>query len=379
MRSEVEASKAVAGPRPDVRRNDGRRRRRQALVACGWVLGAAAFSPRVDAGVPIPKVLNNDHHFGELWINDVVSHTFRIHNAGDGDLELIDALANCPCLKIERFDRRIGPGQTGEILVGLDTSRYVYGRFNYRLTVFTNVPGDPQLELKLGGVLREHIQRGHVDPVTGRVTGVGAGFRRLTSEQTGRMIVPLSNQTDAPATLVLASPAQQGCFYVDLEELEPGMKWRLVVDAKPPYQPYQNEAVVELATNLKEQPIVRVTCTAYVPPRLEFRPYPLVPNPAFAVREVNFFNNGDRPVKVLDITTDDPRVLADIVEKQPGKHYLLRVVMPIGYVPPPQGHRITVRTDDAEEPTLVLPFSSAGAADTTDETAGASAPAPSGG
>lgn len=367
MRSEVETLKTVTAPDRNARRTGGWRDRRGAQVVCGLVLGAAAFSPCVEAGVPIPKVLNKDHNFGELWINDVVSHTFRIHNAGDGDLELIDALANCPCLKIERFDRRIGPGQTGEILVGLDTSRYVYGRFNYRLTVFTNVPGEPQLELKLGGVLREYIQRGHFDPATGRVTGVGAGFRRLTPDQTGRMIVPLSNQTDAPATLVLASPAQQGCFDVDLEEVEPGMKWRLVVDAKPPYQPYQNEAIVELATNLKEQPVVRVTCTAYVPPRLEFRPYPLVPNPAFAVREVNFFNNGDSPVKVLEVTTDDPRVLADVVEKQPGKHYLLRVVMPIGYVPPPQGHRITVRTDDPKEPTLVLPFAPAGAADAADE------------
>lgn len=316
-------------------------------------MAAAAFSAVLfsaagmcHAGVPIAKVQNNGHDFGEVWINDKVAHGFKILNAGDGELEILDAVTHCPCVQVTRLDRRIEPGKTGEVLVQLDSSAHVYGKINQRITLITNVPGDPEVELKFHGLLREYIER----------SPVGAGFLRVGKDETVEKEIKLANRTDKPVALELATPAQVGCFSFSLEETAAGKEWLLRVQAAPPYQPYLNEARVQIKTGVKEQPLVHVTCTAYVPPRLELRPFPLVANPAFALREVKFINNGPEPVQVRKVTCDDPRLKADVVEKKAGSEYVIRVVMPIGYTPAEPGHVITIETDDAEDPVVKLPF-----------------------
>lgn len=333
------------------------RRRRVAWPGSGAIALTIAFSALVSAPSraqgPAIEVSENGHDFGDIWINDRVAHTFKIRNTGDAELELLDALTDCPCITFSRFDRRIAPGKTGDVRVELDTSNYIYGRFAKRISVLTNVPSKPTIELTFKGVIREYVAR----------SPVGVGIERLDPSQSAERVVKLTNATADAITLALDSPPLTGCFSVQLVEDVQGQQWSLHVTAAPPFQAYMNETTVRLASSVPQQPIVSVHCTAYVPPRLELRPYVLIAQPAMTVREVRFINNDPDPVRVLSVSTDDPRLRADVVQGEDGRKYTVRVVMPLAYAPPDAGNVITINTDDVGEPRIELRLVSRKAAD----------------
>lgn len=322
-----------------------------AMIAA--VLSMLSCPSSVCAQGAMIEVIDNHHDFGDIWINDRVTHAFKIRNTGDAELELLHAVADCPCITFVRFDRRIAPGKTGEVRIELDTSDYIYGRFTKRIQVSTNVPSTPGVELIFKGVIREYIAR----------SPVGAGFAQLEPDQTAEQTIKLVNQTSDAATLTLDSPPNMGCFSASLTEDKPGFQWSLRVTAAPPYQSYMNEATIRLTSSIPKQPVVTVRCTAYVPPRLELRPHVLVAQPAFTLREVLFINHDEQPVRVTGVLCDDPRVRADVVEEQAGKRYKVRIVMPLAYEPPDRGNVITITTDDPGEPRLELRLVSQRASD----------------
>ncbi len=316
---------------------------------CRWLTIAlgALWAGTAQGGVPIATVLNNDHDFGTVWIGAKLDHTYRIRNDGDGVLDILDIRVSCPCTTVDAdFPRKIAPGETGRITMRLDTARNIYGSFRKSIELTTNVPRARRTDLRFRGRIKEYIER----------SPVGVGFGRMGTDQTELKVVNLTNNTDDPVILELIGPPRQGVFAVALSDVRPGTTWRLEIRAKPPYEPYQNRATIRILTGVFEQPVVTVSCTAYVAPRLELKPPYLVRNVKLGVRKVRFINNGESPVRVESVDSDDRRIKTSFVEEREGFEYELIVVMPLGFLPKPEGNRIIIHTDDSETPEVVLRF-----------------------
>ncbi len=94
---------------------------------------AVVTEPLKDAGV-IPK-------------GDKITHDFVIRNEGDAVLEITNVQPACGCTVVE-FDKSIAPGQTGKVHAVLDTTDFG-GPIGKGVTVFTNDPDTPQIELTI--------------------------------------------------------------------------------------------------------------------------------------------------------------------------------------------------------------------------------------
>lgn len=82
-------------------------------------------------------------------------HDFTIRNAGDAPLEITKVVPGCGCT-VATFDHTIAPGQTGKIHAEMDTSDF-NGGVARGITVFTNDPDHPRLELTLKVVVKPQM------------------------------------------------------------------------------------------------------------------------------------------------------------------------------------------------------------------------------
>ncbi len=285
--------------------------------------------------------------FGEVWADGPLKHAYIIRNEGDQDLRIEKVKPSCGCTLAGQFDKVIPPGGQGKIPISLKTNK-LRAKFKKFVTVNSNDPVTPTLRMQLAGTIKHHVD----------VAPANLRFSHVMEDEEHDATATITNNTGKPMELTFQSEQTIGPFSVELVEKEPGKVYEFKVHAKPPYQPKLNRATFSLKTNLKEQPKVDIPITAYLTPRLELRPHQVVVNTAPAAemkRLIRFTNNSAKPVKVLSIESDDPKIAAAYTERTPGKNYEITITIPPGHMPSPTGTLVTVKTDDPQTPTLKIP------------------------
>ena len=77
------------------------------------------------------------HDFGKVSVKGgKVSHEFTFTNAGQGNLVIVDAKADCGCTKPEYSEEPVAPGKSGKIKVTFVPNGS--GQFAKKVTVTTN-------------------------------------------------------------------------------------------------------------------------------------------------------------------------------------------------------------------------------------------------
>ena len=288
--------------------------------------------------------------FGTHWAGDSLRHAFIIHNQGDQVLKILKVKASCGCTATPNYDREIPPGGSGEIPVVLNTKK-VRSKFTKYVTVTSNDPVTPRLRLQITGEIKYYVD---VKPRRLAMGHIGE------DEEVGKT-AQLTNNTSEPMTVDLETD-RIGPFTAELIETEAGKQYTLQVTAKPPYETKLNTGKFILKTNLAQQPTIEIPVTAYLPPRLDLRPAALVLPTKLRKEQsrlIRFTNSGATPVKILSAEVGDDRLEVEIVERNPGKSYDVKLLIPAGFQPPPKGKEIflTLATDDAESPELRVPIS----------------------
>lgn len=72
--------------------------------------------------IPVAKFETMEHDFGTINQGDKVSYTYKVTNAGTGDLVISNAKASCGCTVPDYTKDPIKPGATGEIQVTFDSA-----------------------------------------------------------------------------------------------------------------------------------------------------------------------------------------------------------------------------------------------------------------
>lgn len=84
-----------------------------------------------------------------------IKHAFEIRNEGDETLAITDVRPACGCT-VARYDKQIAPGGVGRIDADVDTVSF-NGVIAKTISVYTNDPDNPRLELVVKADVRPHI------------------------------------------------------------------------------------------------------------------------------------------------------------------------------------------------------------------------------
>lgn len=313
---------------------------------------------------PIAKPDETIHDFGPVWVGPPLKHAFKIKNEGDAPLVISKVKPSCGCTIAGDYPKKLDPGQEGEFPFSMMSTK-LRGPFDKGITISTNDPVTPELRLKLKGDVKRYVE----------VVPTSANFGKITSQEPQERVINITNNTDNPLKLTLV-PSTEGKFKYELVEKSPGKQFDLHVTATPPFEEGTLKSTVMLTTNVEAQKDLQVEVMATVPTRLEVQPSVVTltaprsdsaPAAEGLARVIKFTNYGKTPTKVLEATVDDPTVTVSVTERKAGEAYTIQVQIPPGFVPPPEGRTITLKTDDAQKPVITVPIQAIAAGPTITE------------
>ncbi len=307
--------------------------------------------------VPPMAVMRADastHDFGTTWIGQKLEHTFTLTNAGTAPLDLLKVSPPFGCALVGEAPKRVAPGQSAKLTFVIDADALRKDRYEKRIGITTNDPHKPTFDLILRGQCKWYV----------RVMPMSAGFGRIKATELRERVLTIQIDYDKPVELSLAPPAA-GRFKFDLIETIAGREYKLFVNTQPPFEPGTHRFEAVIKTNIAAQPEVRVGVYAVVPSRIEAVPsyVPLqrrgkraTHRGAAQTHVIQFNNHGESPVNVLGVSCTDRAVNVELREVMAGRQYRLLVKLPANYEMPVDGAFIAIKTDDKEQPTILVPI-----------------------
>jgi thiol-disulfide isomerase/thioredoxin len=311
----------------------------------------AAGLPHPASAAPVIQADSLSHDFGSVWAGEKLDHTFTITNAGDEPLKIEKVSQSCICTIIGEYPKELAPGASGKFPFQLDTNK-VHGKYNKAVTIKSNDPATPLLRLRLRGESKHRID---VKPTSAYFGIVPPGT------QAKPRVLQITNNTDEPVKLSIGATPPKSAYTYELVETEAGKRWELVVTLKPTKTPGGARGIVLLKTDVPSEPTIAVRSFARIPERLDIMPSRIVVRPPpknvqgvtrGPTRILTLSNYGEKPVRVLEATVDDPAIKVGYVEVEPGKRYKITVQFPPQYAPPNPPRTVTVRTDDPDKPII---------------------------
>lgn len=308
--------------------------------------------PKIEGPHAILKAAEDTFDFGTVWIGPDLEHAFVIKNEGDAELKIHRVKPSCGCTIAGPYPKTIAPGESGEFPFSVKSTR-LRGSFAKWITITSNDPINPNARLQLRGEVRRYVD----------VVPPNVYFGKIHGDEPTERVLKLANNTDHPMDLTLASDLKDK-FDVELVPKTPGQLYELHVTAKPPFQPGVFREALTLNTNIDEQKRIDIDIRGSIPQRLDVSPRVINLRPSMAPakddqpirRLVRFTNYGRAPVNLVEATVDDPAIKTDINERVDGKAYTVQIEIPAGYEIPPEGRNLTLKSDDSQTPTIVVPI-----------------------
>jgi hypothetical protein len=122
----------------------------KALAAAALLLAALAAPARAE---PRLAVEPQSYDFGRVRPGKLFRQSFTLGNYGSSTLALASALGDCECLRIEGPERRtLEPGESTKLVVVFASRRY-RGRVERKLTLRSNDPERPLLEVPIAATV----------------------------------------------------------------------------------------------------------------------------------------------------------------------------------------------------------------------------------
>jgi hypothetical protein len=306
---------------------------------------AAASQPKAVAVDPIKDV-------GTIPKGDKVNHDFEIRNDGGAPLEISDVRPACGCT-VASFDKSIAPGKSGKVHVLFDTATF-NGPVAKGVTVYTNDPANPQLELTLRAKVEPYIA---MKPGYARYTIVRGEAREGTIVQT--LYAPDGTQMDVvkvdspwPYLKVGFREAQEGERLPDVKVKQ----WRVetTLSSEAPVGPLAG--MVTVHTNHSKQKLVEIPVSGFVRPVLAVTPakadFGRIELKEPHRRAFSIKNFATEPIKVIGVDPPGQGLEAKVESLEEGRNYVVRLTLDPGMPKGPFHNKLTIHTDSPKSPIL---------------------------
>jgi hypothetical protein len=306
---------------------------------------AAASQPKAVVVDPIKDV-------GTIPKGDKVNHDFEIRNDGGAPLEISDVRPACGCT-VASFDKSIAPGKSGKVHVLFDTATF-NGPVAKGVTVYTNDPANPQLELTLRAKVEPYIA---MKPGYARYTIVRGEAREGTIVQT--LYAPDGTQMDVvkvdspwPYLKVGFREAQEGERLPDVKVKQ----WRVetTLSSEAPVGPLAG--MVTVHTNHSKQKLVEIPVSGFVRPVLAVTPakadFGRIELKEPHRRAFSIKNFATEPIKVIGVDPPGQGLEAKVESLEEGRNYVVRLTLDPGMPKGPFHNKLTIHTDSPKSPIL---------------------------
>ena len=334
------------------------RQTKTAILALSTAFLIAATFPAqsVAQGKPKAVAVEAVKDVGTVPKGEKIVHDFLIRNDGDAVLEILNIQPACGCTVAE-FDKTIAPGKTGKVHAVVDTSTFG-GPIAKGMSVFTNDPATPQLELTV---------RAKVEPYIAIKPGY-ARYVTVQGEAVEGDITQTLWATDDSAMEVVGVDSPWPYLKVSFREAKAeerlpdiaGKQWRVEMklgnDAKVgPLAEY-----VTVRTNHPKQKVVQIPVTGFVRPVVMVTPqvadFGTLEIKDATQKVLNVRNFATEPIKVTGVEENIPGIDVKLQPLNEGREYQVQLTLNPSL---PKGNfdgKITIRTDSAKVPVLEVPL-----------------------
>ncbi len=301
---------------------------------------AAPGTPRIEVADPV-------YNFGTALSGPPLRHVFTIKNVGSGPLEITKVATSCGCTAAKPSKTILAPGEISTLEASVDT-HFEQGHSLSVVTLGTNDPAAPSLQLKIEGVIKPQVQAQPVDVDFGSVRrGTTLEREVLIGDLVGGPGFALKSVTNSsPYIKVTQAPRPDG---------KPGALLHVTLTPAMPPGPISDTLRVETT-----RAPLRVAILGVVTGDLLIKPnqvsFGILPHNQGVVRTIRLTNQASRAINVLGVKSTNDSVFARVLPLTPGKEYIVTVAVrpntPDGQI---RG-ALTIRTDDPGQSTLTIPY-----------------------
>ncbi len=300
-----------------------------------------ATGPATSGPAPRIQVDRPRLDLGKRWSTEpTITHDFVIKNAGQLPLRIVSVVSDCSCTTVGQKNVSIDPGKSWNLTVSMEPAR-LNPLVAMKITVISNDPVQPSFDLTIVGLIDVPIT---IDPHNGTYFGT------VGKDDTPTKTLTLKNNTDDTLDLKLIR-CEGNTFEANLEPLEAGKKWRLILRAKPPYQEGVNSGLMRFSTGVKVMPVLEIRPQAYLRPRIVVTPNPVrVPMPLTedTIQRIFIRSFGAGDLRVLRVSTPMLGLKTEVSGGPNSKLHTISLRLSKGLTLPPEGGELTIETDDRE-------------------------------
>ncbi len=324
------------------------------LLIAGTARAEQGINPNIPGGNSAPPgrepkavVDTSLYDFGTALEGKQITHTFRIKNTGQGYLDIRGVKTSCGCTTGTPTKTHIAPGDESEIAVMFDT-HFQKGHQVRTITASTNDPNNPQVPMTMQGTVKQQVAATPAEVAFGSV--------RKGTEATKEIVIDdLVGGTAFNVGPVNNSSSNIKVVQEKRTDGKAGALLKISLLKTMPVGPFDDS--IKVTTNRVP---LNVDVFGTVSGDLNIDPaqvsFGIVPRGQDVVRIIKLSNEGSRDVKVLDVSSSTPTVVASAEAVKSGKEYKLTVTLKRGT---PEGQlrgNLTIRTDDPEQATIAVPF-----------------------
>lgn len=324
-----------------------------AILALCAVLGLAAALPAQVAGQhPKAVAVEPVKDLGTVPKGDKVAYDFLIRNEGKAPLEITNVQPACGCTVAE-FDKTIAPGQTGKVHAVVDTTTF-NGPISKGVTVYTNDPQNPQIELTVRAKVEPYI---NVKPGYARYLIVQKETQEGTIVQAlwapdGTPFEVTEVDSPLPALKVSFREATEAEREADAK----GKQWRveMLLSNEAPVGPIADYVTVH--TTHPKQKQVQIPVSGFVRPVVAVTP-PVADFGKVELKEplrkaLNVRNFATEAINVTGVEGNLEGIEAQLEPLEAGREYQVRVTLKPELGKGPFNGKLIVRTDSPKIPTI---------------------------
>lgn len=338
---------------------------------------ATAKPPTPTAGTAAgPKIVCDApvYDFGSAVNTKPIQHTFVLKNAGTAPLEIAGTSTSCGCTVATLDKKSLAPGETTELKADLSLTGKT-GVLSKTITVRSNDTSTPQglFTLTMKGtatalikVLPLYLAWDSIpkDAEASKTLNVEATAPDVTFAITGVDIIapklPQVSLVAAQGSVAAPPPAAESPrLATQIETVEAGKQYRIIVKTVPPLAEGFLNAVVRIHTDHPDYPEIQVQTSGNVLGEIGVMPASIdVPSPGTKdtpiSRFVRIVPGTVKKFKVLGVETPFPSISATINE-QPGNIVLIELK---NIVPSQEldGKAVVVATDVPGHTEIRVPF-----------------------
>ncbi len=315
--------------------------------------GQPESAPVVDSNAAHMQVDPPEWDFGEIWYGEVAQGELTLKNTGRSTLEITRVKTSCGCTAAKLKKDTLAPGEAVPLKLTYNKKRA--GNVSQTVRIFSNDPAQPTKVIRV---------KGRVKPV---FDGLGSiFFGKLTAGDRQAKTLDLKNALQEKVFLKVKDTRPSIPYYdIRLEEIEPGMHYRLTVATKPPLRSGALNTTINLETGLERIPKLMVPVRARVVSRVSVSPRTLWVSPKTSPsreRRVQVTYLAEHPIEITEVRPNHEGVKARLIPaKEPRRptRFLTRVILvttPPADEIPEEGTTLEILTSDPEFAKLEVPI-----------------------